>query len=113
MRERRPLLEADHPMFARAWVRWVTVLVPLAWGAMEIFWNEAPMWGALFLLAGGYAAKVLLLTPKRPVDLATVAEEGAGKDGAAGDQRDEASISERIWLCSPGLAQPWRMISKS
>lgn len=89
MRERRPLLDADHPMFSRPWVRWVTVLVPLAWGAVELLWNEAPLWGLVFIAAGAYAGKVLLLTPKRPVHLPAVAEDGAGEDGAAGDDRDK------------------------
>jgi hypothetical protein len=54
------LLDPDHPMFRKAWVRWATVLVPTLWGGVEIAW-ASPGWGIVFLAAGGYAAWVLLL----------------------------------------------------
>jgi hypothetical protein len=54
MTERKKFLDPDHPMFARAWVRWLTAILPLGWGAVE-FWNESPFWGMLFLGAGGFA----------------------------------------------------------
>ena len=61
MRERRPLLDPSHPMFAKRWVRWVTAGLPIAWGVGEFFWGS-PMWGALFIAAGVYAGKVLLFS---------------------------------------------------
>ena len=35
-------LDPNDPFFARAWVRWITVLVPLGWAGVE-FWQGAPM----------------------------------------------------------------------
>jgi hypothetical protein len=54
-------LDPDHPFFAKPWVRWATVLLPTAWGLVELFWVGAPMWGVIFLAAGAYAAWTLLL----------------------------------------------------
>lgn len=59
MKPRKPWLDADHPMFAKPWVRWVTTLVPLAWACVE-FWRGDPFWGMLFAAAGGYAGWVLI-----------------------------------------------------
>jgi hypothetical protein len=56
---RRPLLDPDHPMFARAWVRWLTCLAPIAWGGGEFVYGS-PFWGMLFVGAGAYAGWVLL-----------------------------------------------------
>jgi hypothetical protein len=55
-----PLLDPNDPFFARPWVRWTTVLVPLGWGLMELA-TGAPGWAMLFLAAGGYAGWVLIL----------------------------------------------------
>ena len=52
-------LDPNDPFFDRVWVRWVTVLVPLAWGLVEFLWHGSPFWGMLFLAAGGYAAWML------------------------------------------------------
>lgn len=54
-------LDRDHPMFRRAWVRWLTVLVPLAWAGVELFAFNAPGWAILFAAAGAYAFWVLVL----------------------------------------------------
>ena len=59
MRPRKPWLDADHPMFAKAWVRWVTTLAPLAWACVE-FWRGDPFWAVLFVAAGAYAGWVLI-----------------------------------------------------
>lgn len=59
MPPRKPFLDADHPMFAKAWVRWVTTILPIAWGVME-FWNNQPMWGLMFVAAGAYAGYTLI-----------------------------------------------------
>lgn len=48
-------------MFRRAWVRWLTVLVPLAWAGVELFAFNAPGWAILFAAAGAYAFWVLVL----------------------------------------------------
>lgn len=53
-------LDPDHPMFARAWVRWATVLVPLAWGGVELALGN-PGWAILFAAVAGYAFWVLIL----------------------------------------------------
>jgi hypothetical protein len=54
------LLDRDHPMFRRLWVRWLTVLLPAAWGGFE-GWLGNPGWAVLFLLAAGYAAWELFI----------------------------------------------------
>ena len=51
-------LDPDDPFFAHAWVRWLTVLLPLAWGLFEAF-AGAPIWAILFLAAGAYAGWML------------------------------------------------------
>jgi hypothetical protein len=61
MPDRRPLLDPNHPMFSRPWVRWVTTAVPILWAGFEFVWGS-PFWGMLFLAAGAYAAKVLLFS---------------------------------------------------
>jgi hypothetical protein len=48
-------LDPNDPFFRHAWVRWATVLVPVAWGLVEFLWLASPFWGILFLAAGGYA----------------------------------------------------------
>jgi hypothetical protein len=62
MADRPPIriLDADHPMFRRAWVRWATTLLPLAWAGFEL-WNGSPGWALLFGAAGVYAGYVLLV----------------------------------------------------
>ncbi|MGL4238826.1 hypothetical protein [Tabrizicola sp.] len=57
-------LDPDDPFFRRPWVRWVTVLVPLFWGAVEFIWLGSPFWGVLFLAAGAYAAWMLFFKRK-------------------------------------------------
>ncbi|MFP5479757.1 MAG: hypothetical protein ACLGIE_08740 [Alphaproteobacteria bacterium] len=52
-------LDPDDPFFAKAWVRWLTVLLPIAWGLVELFWTGQPMWAILFLGAGAYAGWML------------------------------------------------------
>ena len=57
-------LDPDDPFFRNPLVRWLTVLVPTAWGLVEIFVTKAPFWGALFLTAAAYAAYMLFLRRK-------------------------------------------------
>lgn len=58
---RRPFLDRTHPMFARAWVRWLVTLAPLAWGGFEFLAGD-PFFGLMFVAAGAYAGKVLILS---------------------------------------------------
>ncbi|NBZ88034.1 hypothetical protein [Stagnihabitans tardus] len=57
--QKRPFLDPDHPMFARAWVRWLVSIGPMAWSVLE-FWQSEPMWGIIFLAIGAYAFWVLI-----------------------------------------------------
>lgn len=59
MTPRKPFLDANHPMFAKPWVRWMTTLAPLAWAGVE-FWRGDPFWGILFAASGAYAGWVLI-----------------------------------------------------
>jgi hypothetical protein len=53
-------LDADHPMFARAWVRWATVVVPAAWAIFEAY-SESWLWVAVFGGLAAYAFFVLIV----------------------------------------------------
>ncbi|MFD1911524.1 hypothetical protein [Halodurantibacterium flavum] len=55
------LLDPHHPFFRAPWRRWATVLLPLAWAAVE-FRNGAMLWGAAFAAAGTYAFWMLIVT---------------------------------------------------
>lgn len=54
------LIDPKHPFFARAWVRWATVLVP---GVVAVADLAAGNWGWAAVLGGlsAYAAWVLLI----------------------------------------------------
>jgi hypothetical protein len=52
-------LDPNDPFFRRAWVRWVTVLLPLGWGLFELLYVGSPLWGMMFLAAAGYAGWML------------------------------------------------------
>lgn len=56
-------LDPNDPFFAKPWVRWVTVLLPLGWAAVEL-WQGSPFWGMLFLAAGLYAGWQLFFNRK-------------------------------------------------
>lgn len=53
-------IDPDHPFFTPRWRRWVTVLFPLVWAGVEV-WFGNPGWAALFAAAGAYAGYVLLV----------------------------------------------------
>ena len=53
-------LDADHPMFAKLWVRWVTVLVPTAWAIFEAS-SEAWIWAFGFAGLAVYAFVILIV----------------------------------------------------
>jgi hypothetical protein len=62
----KPFLDPDHPMFRRAWVRWATTLVPLAWAAFELSMGNT-LWALMFGAAGAYAGwKLILQGPTQP-----------------------------------------------
>lgn len=48
-------LDPNDPFFRNPVVRWVSVILPLVWGAVEFFVMESPFWGILFIAAGVYA----------------------------------------------------------
>lgn len=58
-------LDPNDPFFRHAWVRWLSVLVPVGWGLVELLWRQEPLWGLLFLAAGVYAAWMLFVVRKR------------------------------------------------
>lgn len=53
-------LDRDHPFFERPLNRWLTTVLPMAWGAVELYTGN-PGWAALFLAAGAYAGWELLI----------------------------------------------------
>lgn len=57
-------LDPDDPFFRRPLVRWLTVVLPTAWGIVEFAVMGAPFWGILFLSAGAYAGYMLFLRRK-------------------------------------------------
>lgn len=59
------ILDANDPFFKPVWRRWVTAVLPLVWGGVEIVLGN-PGWGILFVAAGGYALWALIL--KGPSD---------------------------------------------
>ncbi len=52
-------LDPDDPFFAKPWVRWATVILPIAWGLVELLWVGSPFWGGLFIAVGAYAGWML------------------------------------------------------
>ena len=55
-----PLVDPEHPFFAKTWVRWFWIALQLAWGVVE-FASGNPGWGLAFLAAGAYLAWALIL----------------------------------------------------
>lgn len=53
-------LDANDPFFAAAWRRWAAALLPLAWGAVELY-NGSPGWAVVFAAAGAYAFFILII----------------------------------------------------
>ena len=53
-------LDRDHPFFASQVTRWITTIIPLFWGGVEL-WMGSPFWAILFLAAGAWAAWELLI----------------------------------------------------
>ncbi|MBP2550905.1 hypothetical protein J2858_003845 [Neorhizobium galegae] len=76
-------LDPHHPFFKPLWRRILTALLPLAWGAVELY-NGSTGWGLMFLVAGAYAAYELLIIYDRT--MAQAAAEEARKNAAKGDE---------------------------
>ncbi len=55
----RKFLDADHPFFAKAWVRWLTIAICAGMAVLE-FSNGNPGWGGLFAAGGAWAFYVLI-----------------------------------------------------
>ncbi len=55
-----PLVDPEHPFFARRWVRWFWTLAPIGMAVLE-FLSGSVAWGTLFLAAGVYLGWVLLI----------------------------------------------------
>lgn len=67
------IIDANHPFFARAWVRWLTALFPVGWAVVE-FVNDSPGWGVVFAGMGAIAFWALIVRgPDAP-------PEDAGRD---------------------------------
>ncbi|MFE3837624.1 hypothetical protein [Pseudogemmobacter sonorensis] len=75
-------LDPDDPFFRSPVARWLTVLFPLGWGGVEI-WFGAPWWGAAFIGIGLYAG-IRLLGPK-----AGTGSRGAGGEAGPKDDRSD------------------------
>ncbi len=53
-------LDRDHPFFAKPVTRWLSTLLPLAWGGVEV-WMGNPGWGMVFVAAGAWGGWELIL----------------------------------------------------
>ncbi|MBJ2151170.1 hypothetical protein [Paracoccus sp. IB05] len=61
------ILDPFHPMFERPLTRLLTTILPILWSGLEFFAFNAPLWGAVFLVAGLYAGYMLFIVrPKGP-----------------------------------------------
>jgi hypothetical protein len=47
------VFEVRHPFFRPAWRRALATAVCFLWAGFEM-WNDAPIWAAVFAVAGGY-----------------------------------------------------------
>jgi hypothetical protein len=54
------MIDPDHPMFSKTWVRVVTTVVPMAWACVEL-WKGDPFWALLFGASGVYAGYKLFI----------------------------------------------------
>ncbi len=81
------LIDPTHPFFKPLWRRILTVVLPAAWGLMEL-WNNALGWAILFLAASAYAAYELLIMYDRTIASAA-ADEAARRARLEADKGDE------------------------
>lgn len=61
------ILDPKHPFFKPLWRRILTVVLPAAWGVVELA-NNAPGWALIFFAAAAYAAYELLIMYDRRVE---------------------------------------------
>jgi hypothetical protein len=80
-------LDPHHPFFKPLWRRILSVLLPTAWGGVELY-NGSTGWAVLFLGAGAYAAYELLIMYDRTMAKAA-AEDAARKARLEADKGDE------------------------
>ncbi|MGE6739533.1 hypothetical protein ACQKGC_04560 [Allorhizobium pseudoryzae] len=81
------LLDPHHPFFKPLWRRILTVVLPAAWGGVELY-NGSTGWALLFLAAAAYAAYELLIMYDRTIAQAA-ADEAARKARLEADKGDE------------------------
>ena len=60
MTDRPKFLDRDHPFFAKAWVRALTVALPAGMAVLDFAMGN-PGWGVLFLATSGWALWELFL----------------------------------------------------
>lgn len=87
------LIDPQHPFFRSPLRRVATVVLPAAWGVVELI-NGALGWGFVFLAAAFYAALELFVFVKRAPDAAAAIEGQAGeeiadREGKADDKRPQ------------------------
>ncbi|MBO3758485.1 hypothetical protein [Ciceribacter sp. L1K22] len=73
------ILDPKHPFFKPAWRRWLTVLLPAAWGLVELS-NNAVGWAIAFFAAAGYAAYELLIMYDRRIAENSLPSEAEERD---------------------------------
>lgn len=78
------ILDPKHPFFKPLWRRVLTVVLPTAWGAVELA-NNALGWALIFFAAAAYAAYELLIMYDRRVEDSTPAD-GQSTEAGKGDE---------------------------
>lgn len=72
------IIDPHHPIFAKTWVRVLTVVTPALWALVEIYF-QAYAWALLFIAASGYAAYELLIMYDKRVGHAPPQDKGPGE----------------------------------
>lgn len=91
------ILDPFHPMFERPVTRLLTTVLPILWSGLEFFVFNAPLWGAVFLVAGFMPAICSISSGQRgrtgasdqPPHLARIALKSAFAQFAAGELGDQ------------------------
>ncbi|MFZ1467702.1 MAG: hypothetical protein WAT09_01860 [Paracoccaceae bacterium] len=53
-------LDRNHPFFEKPLTRWISTLIPLVWGLVEVWFGNFG-WGIAFLALGAWAGWELLI----------------------------------------------------